>query len=307
MTTALFALARTLHVGSAMLLFAVPYFVLLILRPAPAADKAENYVSFCRNLIDWFRFALVLEVISGAVWFWLVAAQVDHQSPWSILTPAALGTALWQTPFGWLWQLRLGLGVALVVVFHLATRRETFVSSRPSFLTWLVVALSGGLLVSLAWAGHIAAGFHHQILHLLADTPHLLIGAIWPVGLIPMGYFLWHLRHRDRLLPTEREVEILQRFSQASLIAVALLLATGTINGWLMVGTWHNLIATWNGRLLLGKLLVVAVMIAVGAFNRFLVMPRIHDLPIMFRTLRRTVVAESCLGLLVLCIVGLHR
>jgi putative copper export protein len=122
-----------------------------------------------------------------------------------------------------------------------------------------------------------------------------------------MGYFLWHLGRRDQLLPTGREVAILQRFSQASLLAVALLLATGMINGWLMVGTWQNLTNTWNGKLLLGKLLIVTIMIGVGAFNRFLLMPRIHDLPVMFRTLRGTIVAESFLGLLVLCIVGLHH
>jgi hypothetical protein len=30
-------------------------------------------------------------------------------------------------------------------------------------------------------------------------------------------------------------------------------------------------------------------------------------MPVLFRTLRKTVAAESCLGLLVLCLVGMHR
>jgi putative copper resistance protein D len=304
MTTAVLGLARAFHLGGAMMLFALPCFMLFILRPALADDRLETYAPFRQSMNRWFRAALVLEIVSGAIWFWFVAAQLNHQSPWHAANLGALGPALWQSPFGRLWLLRGAIAVVLGVGFYTLLRGETFA---PSPLNWLVVAASACLLITLAWTGHIAAGFHHQILHLLSDAPHLLIGAIWPVGLIPMAYFLWYIGRHDRPLPTDREVESLQRFSQASLAAVSLLLVTGAINGWLMIGSWQNLVGTWNGRLLLGKLLVVAIMIAMGAFNRFRLLPRIHDIPALFATLRKTVVAESCLGLLVLCLVGLHR
>jgi putative copper resistance protein D len=306
MTTAILVLARTLHFGSAMMLFALPYFILVILRPVFSTGAVGSYPSFCRQMTKWLGIALGVEAISGGVWFWFIAAQKCHQSPWGALAPADLGTVLWHTPFGQLWLVRGGMGLALGVALCFALERKTLLPPRPSLLNGLIVAISGCLLITLAWAGHVAAGIHHQILHLLADTPHLLIGAIWPTGLVPMAYFLWHINQANRPLPTDREIKTLQRFSQTSLIAVLILVVTGSINGWLMIGSWENLVATTPGRLFLGKMLVVGAMIGLGAFNRLLLMPRIHELPAMFRTLERTVWAESCLALVVVFIVAMH-
>ena len=306
MATALFVLARTLHFGSAMMLFALPFFMLVILRPASSPDAMESHSAFCRKMTKWLGIAWVLEAVSGGVWFWFVVAQTTHQSPWRLLAPADLSPVLWQTSFGRLWLVRGAMGIALGLALYFAARRKTLSSPRPSFLNGFITAVSGCVLITLALAGHATAGVHHQILHLLTDTPHLLIGAIWPIGLIPMAYFLWHINKGNPLLPADREIETLQRFSQTSLIAVLILLVTGSINGWLTIGTWENLVATTDGRLLLGKILVVAIMIGMGAFNRFHLMPRICDVPLMFRILRRTIVAESCLALVVLFIVGMH-
>jgi putative copper resistance protein D len=302
MTTAVLVLARTLHIGSAMLLFALPYFMRVILRPVFAADTAKSYDSFCRGVIKWLWVALILEAVSGFIWFWFVTAQMSDQSPWGILDAADLNTVLWQTQFGRLWLGRAIFGIALGVALHFVSRRKTVLPSGLSLLSGLVI--SGCLLISLAWAGHAAAGIHHHALHLLADTLHLLIGSIWPMGLIPLACFLWHIDRRNQISPTEQDIQVVQKFSRISLIAVLVLLATGLINGWLMVGSWEALVTTTYGRLLLGKVLVVGMMICLGAVNRLCLMPRIQDAPVLFRALRRTVIAESCLALAVLLIVG---
>jgi copper resistance protein D len=306
MAIAVLVLARTLHIGSAMMLFALPYFMLVILRPAFSVAAIENYSSFCRKMTSWLGIALMLEAISGVVWFWLVVAQTRNQSPWDVPGLADFDAALWQTQFGRLWLIRGVMEVAFGLTLYFVARGGTLLSSGFSLLNWILVTLSGDLLVTLAWAGHAVAGIHRQILHLMAVIPHLLVGAVWPTGLIPMAYFLWSMKKRGKPLPAGREIEILERFSQASLIAVLILAATGSINGWLMIGSWENLIGTTNGRLLLGKILVVAIMIGLGAFNRYHLMPRIHDVPVLVRTLGKTVVAESCLALVVLFIVGMH-
>lgn len=305
MTTAILVLARTIHIGSAMMLFALPYFILFILRPAFSGAVVESYSWFCRKMTRWLGVALMLEAVSGVVWFWFVAAQMMDRSPWSIVALAKLNAILWQTQFGQLWLLRGAIGTALGVALYFAARNGILLT-RPTRLNELIVVVSGGLLISLAWAGHVAAGLHHQILHLLADTPHLLVAAVWPTGLIPMAYFLWHIKQGNRPVPADREIETLQRFSQSSLIAVTILVVTGSINGWLMIGSWENLVSTTYGRLLLGKMFVVALMIAMGAFNRLHLMPRIREVPVIICTLGRTVVAESCLALIVLFIVGMH-
>jgi len=302
MTTAVLVLARTLHIGSAMMLFTLPYFMLVILRPVFAADPVESHDSFCRGVIKWLWVALILEAVSGFIWFWFVAAQMSGQSPWGIPDPADLNTVLGQTQFGRVWLGRAIVGVVLGVALSFVARRKTVLPSRPALLNCLVI--SGCLLISLAWAGHAAAGVHHHALHLLADALHLLIGSIWPMGLIPLACFLWRIDRRNQILPADQDIRVLQRFSHISLLAVLILLVTGFINGWLMLGSWKALVTTTYGRLLLGKVLVVGIMICLGAVNRLCLLPRIRDAPLMFQALRRVIIVESCLALVVLLIVG---
>lgn len=305
MTTAVLVLARTLHIGSAMMLVALPFFMLVVLRPVFAVDTVESHLALCRGVVKWLWIALVLEAISGGVWFWLVTAQMSGQSPWGVLDSTDLNTVLWQTQFGQLWLGRAIVGAVLSMALFFVSRSKTASLPRPSFLNWVVLALSGCLLITLAWAGHAAAGIHHHVLHLVADTLHLLIGSVWPMGLIPLAGFLWHLDGRGQTLPTDREIEALQRFSHLSLFAVLILVATGFINGCLMVGSWEALVTTAYGGLLLGKVVVVGIMIGLGAFNRLHLLPRLQGAPMLFRTLRRTILAESGLALAVLTIVGI--
>ena len=305
MTTAVLVLARTLHIGSAMMLFALPYFMLVILGPAFIADTVKSYNLFCRGVIKWLWVALLLEAVSGFVWFWFVTAQMSGQSPWAILDSADLNTVLWQTQFGLLWLGRAAIGFALGVALYFASRKKALMSLKPSLLNWLVLALSGVLLITLAWAGHAAAGIHFRVLHLVADTLHLLIGAIWPMGQIPMAYLLWHIHKGNQFLPADREVKALQRFSQISLLAVLILIVTGIINGLLMLSSWEALVTTMYGRLLLGKVFIVAIMLGLGAINRFYLLPRMQADSILFLTFRRTILVESGLALVVLFIVGI--
>jgi putative copper resistance protein D len=305
-TTFILVIARTVHFGSAMMLFALPFFILFILRPNLSAEPAGSYPAFCHAMKKWFEVVLCLEAVSGGVWFWIIAAQKCHQSPGHILSAANLNAVLRHTSFGRLWLIRGGIVIALTVVLCFARRRKALLPPRSPLLNGLILTGSGSLLLSLAWAGHVAAGIHHQILHLLAAAPHLLLGAIWPMGLIPMACFLWQINQANGFSPVHREVETLNRFSQTSLVAVLLLVVTGSIDGWLMIGSWQNLLMTTHGRLFLGKMLVVGVMIALGAFCRLHLMPRIREVPFMFRTLERTLWAESGLALVVVLIVAMH-
>jgi putative copper resistance protein D len=304
MTTVALVLARTLHFGSAMLLVALPYFILVILRPALATGASENYESFCRAISKWLWAAWLLEALSGLAWFWLVTAQMSDHSPWGSLDQTDLSAVLGQTQFGQVWLGRAVLGCALGVALFFASRGPILRSRAALILNWLVLVLGAVLLITLAWAGHAAAGIHFQVVHLIADTLHLFLGAIWPLGLLPMLGFLWYLRRDQPVVPSAREIQVLQRFSQSSLLAVLVLATTGMINGWLMVGSWAALVTTAYGGLLLGKVLVVAIMIVLGARNRFYLLPRLAAKPILFRALRRTILAESALALVVLLLVG---
>jgi putative copper resistance protein D len=229
---------------------------------------------------------------------------MSDQSPWQLLDATDLRAALWQTQFGQLWIWRAGIGVALAAALCFVSRNSVVGQPLPSRSYQFVLVTGIVLLVTLAWAGHAASGIHYYALHLGADMVHLLIGAIWPLGLIPMGGFLWDLHKGNRLVLLEREVDALHSFSKTSLFAVLVLIATGIVNGWLMIGSWNALATTTYGQLLLVKVAVVGLMIGLGGFNRFYLLPRIQVKPTSLRILSRTIFAESGLAAVVLLIVG---
>jgi putative copper resistance protein D len=304
MTTAILVLARTLHIGSAMLLVALPCFLLGVVRPVLAVEEIGRYAPFERRVRQALWILLGVEAFTGAAWFWIVAAQMSDASPWLFPTASDLSGVLWGTKFGRLWLERLTLGMALAGALYFASRRESTLSSQ-SRMDAVVLVISSLLLASLAWAGHAAAGIRHQPLHLIADVVHLLVGSIWPMGLFPLAALLLYFKQQTSFIPGASEIAMLQRFSRASLAAVVLLLATGFINGWLTLGSWQSLATTTYGRLLLAKLLAVAAMIALGACNRIYFLPHPLRPGVHYPYLRRTVAAESILTLVVLFIVGI--
>jgi putative copper export protein len=299
MITVVLVLARAVHIGSAMLLVALPFFLLVTLRPA-WTGASHGGPAFRATMIKGLWFALVLEALSGMVWFWFVTAQMSDQSPWGILDATDLGTVLWQTQFGQLWLGRAALGLLLGVMLGLLSREKGRSFTPP--LGWLFLVFSAGLLATLAWAGHAASGVRWQPWHVSVDVVHLLAGAVWPVGLVPLAIFLAPTKSRVAALGAA-DCAVVQRFSQASFAAVLVLVATGVANSWLMLSSWGALVTSAYGRLLVAKVLVVAVMIGLGAINRYRFLPALHvgAAP----RLARTVAAESVLAVVVLLIVGL--
>ena len=287
------------------MLVALPYFMVFILRPDRADAVAGIDRSFCQKMMKWLWLALILEAVSGFLWFWFVTAQMSDQSPWGILDAGNLQTVLGQTQFGQLWLGRAALGIALGVALYFVARGRTLLLPQPSYLNRLFLVLGVLLLIALAWAGHASAGIHHHVLHLVADMLHLLLGAVWPTGLIPLSLFLWHTHRADQKMPPDREIKVLQRFSQISLGAVLVLVVTGAINSWLMLSSWEDLVTTAYGSLLLAKVSIVGTMIGLGAVNRLFLLPRLQAEPSLLRALRRTILAESALALAVLVIVGI--
>jgi putative copper resistance protein D len=90
--------------------------------------------------------------------------------------------------------------------------------------------------------------------------------------------------------------------------AVATLVGTGLVNGWLLVGSVSGLFQTSYGRILLGKLVFFAGMLALATANRFWLVPGMEAARAagpggreMWRSRLRThVLGEQALGLLVL-------
>jgi putative copper resistance protein D len=109
------------------------------------------------------------------------------------------------------------------------------------------------------------------VIHLTADIVHLLAAGIW-VG--ALGALLWQLLTADRD-DVAASHSALAGFATFGTASVALVLVSGLINSWLLVGPANllSLGGSLYGRLLLIKLGLFAGMLALATLNRFRLTP----------------------------------
>jgi putative copper resistance protein D len=253
-----------------------------------------------RRLFRLAFWSLIAALLSALLWFWLEVASMSELSLKNALSTPAWRAVLFETQFGRVWQLRLGL---IAAAFVLVASALAQVKARRALVVvlWLV---SGVLLISLAWISHAAAATVH-LFGVSGDMLHLCAAGFWIGGLVPLTIFLACVRASFSL--GETVVCVVRRFSTLSLCCVSVLVVSGISNSWLLVGSIHALFTTPYGRLLLVKLALFAILIGFGARNRFLVkgkLPKAAADPDLLAQLRRNVVWEACLGVAVVVIVG---
>jgi putative copper resistance protein D len=106
----------------------------------------------------------------------------------------------------------------------------------------------------------------------------------------------------------EAATEALGGFAGTGSFAVATLMATGTVNTALLVGSPEALVSTSYGQLLLCKIALSIAMLGLAAVNRFKLVPRLDrgesDTPRTLVFLKRNVLIEQLAGFSVLVIVS---
>jgi putative copper resistance protein D len=253
-----------------------------------------------RRLFRLAFWGLIAALLSGLLWFWLEVASMRELSLKNALSTPAWRAVLFETQFGRVWQLRLGLiGAAFVLV---ASALAQFKARRALVVVlWLVSVV---LLTSLAWISHAAAATVHPF-GVSGDMLHLCAAGFWIGGLVPLTIFLARVRSSFSL--GEKVVRVVRRFSTLSLCCVSVLVVSGISNSWLLVGSIHALFTTPYGRLLLVKLTLFAILIAIGARNRFLIKAKPLKAPAgrnVLSQLRRNVICEAWLGFAVVAIIA---
>ena len=176
---------------------------------------------------------------------------------------------------------------------------------------WLLPSISAVLLLTLAFVGHTQARDDGlRFLHMGADGAHLLAGGTWLGGLLALGYLVM-LARQSPLEHAADARDALVRFSGIGSIVVATLVGSGLINSWFLVGSVGTLTTTPYGQLLLVKLGLLCGMLALAALNRFYLVPALvkakenrEPLTSSLRRLRRSVIGEQVLGLVIVLIVG---
>lgn len=283
-----------------MLLFGLPLFGLYALK---GAERLHSHVLPLRALLIWLALlATGLSVVS-------IIAMTASMAGVSLfeVDRASVNAMISETPMGNAWQVRV---TALLGTLYLAVALGG--RNKP---TWLVLVSLGtaAALASLAWTGHGAAseGIVGER-HLIADIVHLLASGAWIGALAALGLMLFRpsaTMTNDHLRLTHRALE---GFSLVGTVIVALIVASGLVNSYMLVGPSHvlSLPSMLYGQLLIAKLVLFGVMLALAAANRFRLTPALdqaikeNGTVTAITLLRRSLIFEASAALLILGLVA---
>jgi copper resistance protein D len=295
--------ARAIHFAATAITAGNLVFTTAVAGPALRGKEAEAGLFRAQTrVVAWLGLAIVL--ISGAIWFLLQAAAMAGVSIREGLNSEVLSTVVNETQFGQVCEIRLALTIVLAA--SLAARRQ------GRLVEWLALACAIGVAMAIAWTGH-AAGTLGGIgyLHLTADGLHVVAASAWIGGLVSLVLLLWDIQHSPTVTWASCAETTVRRFSILGIISVATLLVTGTINAWILVGSFEALLVTEYGRILTLKIIAFAVMLAFATFNRLWLMPRLVSTTAnqpqieALRQLTRNSAIEIALGFAIFAMVGI--
>ncbi len=251
---------RLLQYAGAMILFGSSLFAVYAL-PTQGFGSAPETKLF-RPLLIWSGVGLLLASLAGLV----AQTSVLAGSLGEGLKLSSLGAVVGTMGLGRAALIRAAAAVVAVAV--LAARKA------DSDALLACAALGGISCASLAWMGHGAATEGPGgAVHLVADILHALAAGIWIGALVAFGGLL--LRRAKSVQLDGVLHTALHRFSGVGSGLVAVLVASGLVNSWFLVGP-ERLSGLWTtpyGQLLSLKLVLFAGMLALAAANRFRLTP----------------------------------
>ena len=218
--------------------------------------------------------------------------------------PSMIGMVMTSTTFGYAVAVRLAATAGAIVVLLRRPRRRAL---------GVCVPLGAVGAVTLAWGGHGAADEGLAgVIHLGADIVHLLAACLWIGALGALMVMATERSIQSRPDGVARFYTALDGFSGVGTLAVGLLIATGLVNSWLLIGLQHldAVFTTLYGQLLLAKLVLFAIMSGLAAANRWKLTPRLGKVSApgnalaAIAALRASVGLETALSVSVLALVA---
>ena len=323
----LFGGARWLIFGGLLLLVGCTVFALFLWR-----EPGRSMVVFPPRVETTFRtrwrrlltatwWATVVGTLAGIV---LEGATAAGISVIGALDPDIVRAVL-DTRYGRAALMRLGLLVvvaALWLAWQRPARARATSGARSASLgaaavetiapVWVIAAgitLMILLLSTPALSGH-AATADPVALNIVVDTAHLAAGAVWIGGLATLLFVAFPATApMDAGERTRSLGPVVARFSDAAVVAVAVLVLSGVFRAWMEVGSWSALTGTGYGLLLLTKVAVFLPLLALGAINNRVLKPQIAAAveaggsgDNAMGKLRRTVILEVTLAVVVIAI-----
>jgi putative copper resistance protein D len=283
----------------AMILFGSSLFALYALpRTGPSETRALRWL---RPLLACSAASLLITCLVGllaqtSVLAGSLSEALKLSSLWAVVTTMGFGRS----------------AVVRAVVASLALL--LLLLRRPDRKSLVTCASLGGLVCgSLAWMGHGASSEGTGgPLHLGADIFHALAAGGW-IGALAGFLFLLKRRPDDDAELDHIRNKALRGFSGIGSALVAVLVVSGLVNSWFLVGPTRlsGLWTTPYGRLLSLKLMFFFGMLGLAAVNRFRLTPALgaalgrdgaQSAPLA--ELRRSLIIESSLAFAVLALVA---
>jgi copper transport protein len=192
--------------------------------------------------------------------------------------PGKLGDIFFNTRTGELWVVRLGLSIALLLLFLPAIFSERY---RRGDRTRLVMAMAlvggSGLLMTYSLNSHAGTG-GGEFWAVSSDFVHFLATSAWLGALIELPLLFWWTKSK---LDEEKRLlylaNVLDRFAWLAVISVTLLIGTGVFNGFVQLPSKEALWETTYGRVLIAKLALILPLLGIAGLNAVFIAPRLSD------------------------------
>lgn len=246
-------------------LFGLPLFGLYGLRGAERSPKGVGALRLLYAVA-----AIAGLILSGLAILALTASMSGV--PLGQVDSSSISMLVFETGIGLAWQVRVAALLLFLAVALLADPASRF--GGPT------LALLGGVaLATFAWSGHgaMTEGTAGTV-HLASDIVHLLAAGVWLGALLALSYLLF----RPRRIMTSAHVDVSHRalasFAFVGTGVVTVLVLTGLINSWFLIGLQGagSILESVYGQLLVAKLLLFLVMLALAAMNRYRMTPALE-------------------------------
>jgi copper resistance protein D len=292
---------RAIHFGATAVMAGSLIFRIAVAGPAlRSAPAATQVIRSQILLMAWIAFAIA--AASGVIWLQLETASMSGRSFAEAMTSDMLSTVLNETQFGLISKIRFVLAIILAACLAY---------DRLAPARWLALGSALGLVAAIAWTGHAGSTVGEMgDVHLAADVLHLSAAAVWVGGLVSLALLLGAARRKQAFAWVSLARGAAQRFSTLGIVSVGTLFVTGTVNAWILVGSFRALLVPEYGQLLMLKIAVFALMLVFATVNRFWLTPQLivsseSDAQLdALRQLTRNSIVEIAFGFTVFAIVG---
>ena len=282
--------ARGVHVAGSLSVFGTVAASAILIPRSPGGGGSECDRRACALLTRLLRVSLVVAVAAGGIWLVAESTYItgSHQIRAGI---AVLASVLRDTNFGHLLIARLALLALTVVIFGDGQRRGRVASATS--LAAIATVLQAGLGHGAAMGGAEGSALAGAL------ALHLVAAGLWLGGLVPLLIIV-------ATIPLGDAYRVARRFSRLGAICVALLAATASLQGYLLIGSPGALVGTDYGRVAFAKLALFVVLLGIAAHNCFRLTPGLIGLSgeQSRARLRRNIIVEALVGVCVVILAG---